>query len=158
MQYQSQTQLGLVHVLPVPSTEYLHYRDYYCNRQKDRSTSCNAPGLWQGCSVLIRIPLKYWRQVVLPWNFGICISREWGFIIKVHDKTSLSRACCRTQTSINSKYPHQAFFSPKISANAMEAIKYFKHTAQISWKYSKNISVFKLFPSLLKRYHILFFT
>lgn len=83
-------------------------------------------------------------------------------------KTSLSRARCRTQTS---KYPHRAFFSPKISANTMEAIKYLKHTAQrinkascqrtdqqISWKYSKNISVFKPFPFLLKRYHILFFT
>lgn len=84
-------------------------------------------------------------------------------------KTSVGRAHCRTQTS---KHPHQASFSPEISANTAEAIKYFKHTAwtinkancqskdqQINWICSKKYhSAFKLFPFLLKRYRIWFFT
>lgn len=48
-------------------------------------------------------------------------------------KTSVDREHCRTQPS---KHSHQAFFSPKISAYAVEAVKYFKNTA---WSINKAI-------------------
>lgn len=49
-------------------------------------------------------------------------------------KASVDREHCRTQPS---KHSHQAFFSPKISAYAVEAVKYFKNTA---WSINKGIA------------------
>lgn len=99
------------------------------------------------------------------WNLQN-ISREWDYITRIYDENLIGRAHCRTQRL---KHPHQASFSPKISAYTVEAIKYFKNTAwtinkanrqstdqQISWKHSKKYhSAFKLLAFLLKRYHIL---
>lgn len=171
LQYQSQTQLGFVHVLSVPSTEYVHYRDYYCNRQKDQSLKHSLKFTWgvtrmfSANVLLTEIPKASGADIEL-WNLhfqGMGLYHQ-DLQWKLHWAEHV--AGHRPQNILI-----EPSFSPKISANTMEAIKYLKHTAQrinkascqrtdqqISWKYSKYISVFKPFPFLLKRYHILFFT